>query len=380
MPLTAEELKSHFLLDPATTFLNHGSFGACPRPVYEAWQNWQAEMERQPVEFIGRRQEGLLDDARATLASYVGVSADELTFVTNTTAAINVIAKSLDLQPGDEILTSNLEYGALDWTWEYLTDKAGATYIKQPISLPVTTREALVDELWQGVTANTKAIFLSHITSGTALTIPVELVCQRAREQGILTIIDGAHVPGQIPLNIPEIGADIYAGNCHKWMCAPKGSAFLYVRPDHQDWVESTIISWGWHPENTFVTRNQMQGTRDVSPFLTVPHAIHWQHQHDWDAVRDRCHTLLREYVESLHRMLGTESIYGDDSWYAQLAVIALPKGDHYRLKERLMDRGIEIPLTTHLDRSFVRISVQGYVDRADLDHLTQALKAELSL
>lgn len=374
MPLSAHELKAHFNLDPDVTFLNHGSFGACPKPVFERWQQWQAEMERQPVEFIGRRQEGLLDDARAVLAEYVGCDADDLTFVTNTTAAINIIARSMDLQPGDEILGTNLEYGACDYTWEYLTSKAGARYIKQQISLPTTTRERVVEEFWQGVTPRTKAIFISHITSATALTLPVEEICARASKEGILTIIDGAHVPGQLPLNLEELGADIYAGNCHKWLCSPKGSAFLYVNKQHQDWVESGIISWGWHPENTFVTRNQMQGTRDVSPFLTVPDAIAWQRDFEWDAMRERCHAELRDFVEDMHATLGTTPIYADDSWYAQLAVITLTAGDYTDLKEQLMERGIEIPVTQHGETTFVRVSMQGYVTTEELAKLKQAL------
>ncbi len=377
MPLSAAELKQHFNLDPDVVFLNHGSFGACPKPVFAEWQRWQAEMERQPVEFIGRRQEGLLDHARAELATYVGCGADDLTFVTNTTAAINIIARSLDLRPGDEILGTNLEYGALDYTWDYLCGKAGARYVRQEISLPVTSRENVVEQFWQGVNENTKAIFISHITSATALTLPAEEICARAKAAGILSIVDGAHVPGQLPLNLATLGADIYAGNCHKWLCSPKGSAFLYVHPDQQHWVESGIISWGWHPGNTFVTRNQQQGTRDVSPFLTVPAAIDWQREFEWDAVRERCHTELRAFVDRMHAMLGTKSIYPDDSWYAQLAVITLPAGDHTGLKERLEDRGIEIPVTAHGDRTFVRVSMQGYVTQDDLAALEQALIEE---
>lgn len=378
MPLSAEELKSHFNLDPEVVFLNHGSFGACPKPVFERWQQWQAEMQRQPVEFIQRRQEGLMEDARAELAAYVGCDVDDLTFVFNITAAINIIARSLDMQPGDEILTTDLEYGALNYTWEYLCDKAGSHYIQQPITLPTTTPEAIVEELWQGVTERTKAIYVSHITSSTALTLPVELICARAREDGILTIIDGAHVPGQIDLDIRSIGADIYAGNCHKWLCAPTGSAFLYVAPEHQSWVESLIISWGWYEDNTFISRNQNQGSRDFTAFLAVPTAIDWQRDHDWDAVRARCHAELKDFMEEMHAELGTESIYADDSWYAQMAVITLPAGDHTGLKERLMDRGIEIPVWQHGDLTFVRVSMQGYVTAADLTALRQALVAEV--
>lgn len=378
MPLSAEELRQHFVIDPEIAFLNHGSFGACPKPVIADWRRWQDEMEHQPVAFCGRNQEPYLDTARAELADYLGAPADDITFVTNTTAAINIIARSMWLQPGEEILATDLEYGALDYTWEYLCNRAGASYIRMSISLPLTTPEAVVEQLFAGATNRTRAVFVSHITSATAITLPVELIIARAKELGILTIIDGAHVPGQLPLDLTALGADIFAGNCHKWLCTPKGSAFLYVHPDQQKWVESGIISWGWHPENTFVSRNQMQGTRDVSPFLAVPAGIRWQAEHDWDAVRDRCHTDLVRWVARLHEKLGTEPIYPDDSWYAQLAVITLPNRDWAGLKERLMDRGIEIPVTQHGDRTFVRISMQGYVTERDLERLEAALLEEV--
>ncbi|HWV22937.1 MAG TPA: aminotransferase class V-fold PLP-dependent enzyme, partial [Thermomicrobiales bacterium] len=242
---TPEELRAYYLLDPEVTFLNHGSFGACPRPVFEEYQAWQLQLERQPVLFVGRRQEGLLDAARARLATFLNVDPESLTFVVNATSGLNVIARSIDLKPGDEILTTNLEYGALDMTWEYLCKKSGASYVQREIPVPFTTKEAVVDALWEGVNERTKAIFLSHITSGTSVILPVAEICARARAEGILTIIDGAHAPGQIDLDLEALGADIYSGNCHKWLQSPKGSAFLYVRPEHHDWIESLTISWG---------------------------------------------------------------------------------------------------------------------------------------
>lgn len=378
----AQTLRRSFLLDPAITFLNHGSFGATPRPVFEVFQAWQQQLEREPVLFVGRRQETLLDAARAQLAHAINAGAEDISFVTNTTSGLNVIARSLPLDPGDEIVTTDLEYGALDYTWGYLCGKAGAHYVKQEIALPFTTPEAMVDQLWAGVTTRTRAIFLSHITSGTAATLPVKAICDRARNEGILTIVDGAHVPGQIPLDLEELGVDIYAGNCHKWLCAPKGSAFLYVRPEHQDWVESLTISWGWRPGHTFVSRNQLQGTRDVSPYLAVPAALDFQRQHNWDGVRERCHALLAALRARLHARFGTEPIYGEEgAWYAQMAVISLPEGVDEDLRNRLFfNHAVEVPMTAHGGRHFVRVSVQGYTTEDDLQRLEDALCAELGI
>src|SRR4051794_40082930 len=255
------------MIDPDVVFLNHGSYGACPRVVFEEYQRWQIELERQPVEFLGRRAEELLGNARAKLGAYLNAQPSDITFVMNVTSGLNVIARSLPLERGDEILTTDHEYGALDMTWDWMCGKVGAQYIHHHVPLPVTTHADFVESFWSSVTPRTKVIFLSHITSPTALIFPVKEICARAREAGILTVIDGAHVPGHLPLDLTDIGADIYSGNCHKWLCAPKGSAFLHVRPEHQEWIESLTISWGWKGESTFVSRNQWQGTRDIAPF-----------------------------------------------------------------------------------------------------------------
>lgn len=376
-----ESLRAQFQLDPDIVFLNHGSFGATPKPVFEVYQAWQRELEREPVAFVGRRQEALLDAARARIATYVNAPADSVSFVVNATSGLNVVARSLPLKPGDEVLTTNLEYGALDLTWEHLCGKAGASYVQQPITLPVTTRDAVVDQLWEGVTERTRAIFLSHITSGTALILPVEEICARARNEGILTIIDGAHVPGQLDLDMEKIGADVYSGNFHKWLCTPKGSAFLYVSPSHHEWTESLTISWGWRGDHTFVTRNQMQATRDVSAFLAVGRGIDFQREYRWHEVRERCFAMLAALRQELHDRWGTEPLYPDSQeWYRQLAMITLPDSAPEDLRDRLFyQHGIEIPTTGHGDIRGVRVSVQGYTSDSDLDALRTALDHELS-
>ncbi|MEX1018732.1 MAG: aminotransferase class V-fold PLP-dependent enzyme [Litorilinea sp.] len=216
LPLPA--LAEQFLLDDDIVFLNHGSFGACPRPVFEKYQYWQRELERDPVDFIGRRTQDLMLESRKELANYLNAPVEQMVFVPNATYGINVVARSLNLQPGDEILTTNHEYGAVNNTWRFNAGKQGWEYINHPIPMPVTTQQDFVDRLWEGVTPRTKVITFSHITSPTALIFPAQLICERARAEGILTVIDGAHAPGQIELDLTAMGVDYYTGNCHKWL------------------------------------------------------------------------------------------------------------------------------------------------------------------
>jgi isopenicillin-N epimerase len=208
-------LKKFFLLDPNVVFLNHGSFGATPRPVFRAYQKWQRELERQPVEFLGRRAADLMAGARASLAAYLGTAAVNLVYTQNVTVSINIVARSLELGAGDEVLASDHEYGAMDRTWRFLSKERGFRYITQAVSLQ--SRTDFVEAFWQGVTPRTRVIFLSHITSPTAVLFPIEEIIQRARAAGILTVIDGAHVPGQIPLQLDALGADFYGGNLHNY-------------------------------------------------------------------------------------------------------------------------------------------------------------------
>jgi isopenicillin-N epimerase len=372
--------RQDFLLAEDVVFLNHGSFGACPKPVFEQYQAWQLELERQPVEFLGRRADSLLDAARAVLANYLNAPLDELIFVPNATLGLNTFIRSLmlrGLKPGDEILTTDHEYGALDHTWEFVERYTGAKYIHRHIPVPVTTHADFVEHFWAGVTPQTKIIFLSHITSPTALTFPVEEICRRARAAGIMTIIDGAHVPGQLPLDITALGADVYSGNLHKWLCSPKGSAFLHVRAEHHRTLEPLVISHGWVDDGTFVSRNQWQGTRDISAFLTVPAAIEYQQQHNWEEVRAACHTLAQITHTRIHALLETEPIYPNSSeWFMQMVHMTVPDCDIQAVKARLYDEfRIEIPWIHHNGRVGLRASFQAYNTPADVDALETALR-----
>lgn len=378
-------MRNQFLLDPELTFLNHGSFGACPREVLDAQRSWQLEMERNPVEFLGRRSADLLFQARTALGQALGGRADELVFVPNSTTGVNVVAQSFALQPGDEILTTNLEYGACDAAWQRVCAQSGAQYRRVEVSLPFD-REAVVKLLMSAVSSRTKLIYFSHITSTTALILPAAEICAAARDRGIATFIDGAHAPGQIPLDLDAIGADFYVGNCHKWLCAPKGSAFLHARTEHHSMLDATVISWGYAQgtgghsgfdaylgTSLFERRMQWQGTRDISAWLTVPAALDFQAKHDWPQVQVRCHELAKLALDVLTKRFGTHPIARDDDW-AQMVAIPVAPQDPDLLRKRLYEEShIEVPVTSHGNEVFVRVSVQGYNTLEDIERLLAA-------
>jgi isopenicillin-N epimerase len=371
-------LRAEFLLDPEVTFLNHGSFGACPRAVFARYQELQLELEREPVLFLARRLPELLAQARSALGRYVGADPEDLVFVPNATAGVNVTAWPLGLQPGDEVVTTNLEYGALDLMWEHVCGDFGARYVRTPVPLPIASDEEVVETIWSAVGPKTRVLYLSHHTSATALTLPVTELCRRARERGIVTVIDGAHVPGHFPLNLRELDPDFYAGNCHKWLCAPKGAGFLYVRRDLQRDVHPLLISWGYEGDDpSFLTRHEKQGTRDPAAYLSVPAAIEWQVAHDWHGVRERCHELARRAANELGLaplVPGTRH-----GLYGQMVSLWLPEDAPQDLQERLFDEHrIEIPVFERERPRLIRASFQGYNDEGDLERLKAALDALL--
>ncbi|CAG1015604.1 isopenicillin-N epimerase [Anaerolineae bacterium] len=373
-------MRDLFLLDPEVVFLNHGSFGACPRPVFEAYQDWQRQLERQPVEFLGRRIEGLLEKARSDLGVFVGAKPENLTFVHNATGAINMVARSLNLRPGEEVLTTDHEYGACDMTWDYLCAQSGASYVRASIPLPISGDDEFLEHLWAAVTPRTRVIFISHLTSPTGVIFPVKEVCRRAREAGIVTVIDGAHAPGQLPLDLETLGADYYTGNLHKWLNAPKGSALLYVRPEHQTSLIPLVISWGFQPGATLAARTQWMGTEDPSAYLSVSAAIAFQNAHDWPSVRARCHQLAVTWRDK-GCALYQQPPLAPESWLGQMAAIRLPErytaDQAPEIKRRLYDEyRVEVPVIVWGDRVLVRASFQGYNTAEDGEALLQALSS----
>ena len=379
-------MRDAFLLAPDLVFLNHGSFGACPREVFARYQQWQLEMEQNPVQFLGRRSGALLADARAALGAYLSARGEDLVFVPNATTGVNIVARSLALQPGDEVLATDHEYGACDATWQFVCQRAGAHYRRVPVPLPFEP-DTWAARVLAAAGPRTKMIFASHITSTTALIFPLADLCARAREAGIQTLIDGAHAPGQIALDLGAIGADFYTGNCHKWLCAPKGSAFLHARPERKADLDATIVSWGYlaglnEPSSqdaftghtTFERRLQWQGTRDLAAYLSVPEAIDFQTRHDWPRLRARCH---QDAIATLHTVTarnGLAPIAPDDS-FAQMVTIPVRTSDADGLRTHLFEHHrIEVPVTQHSGQTFVRVSVQAYNTQAELDALISAL------
>jgi isopenicillin-N epimerase len=391
----SDNLKDLFLLDPEVRFLNHGSFGACPKPVFEAYQAWQLKLERQPVAFLDpmRGYAAWMRDARVALADMLGAAPDDLVGVMNATVGLNIVAQSLDLKPGDEILTTDHEYAALEKTWAYVCRKTGAKIVFVTIPLPLTTEAQFTDAIVGGMTERTKVLFLSHITSATALVFPIERAVAEARARGIWSVIDGAHVPGHIPLDLEKLGADFYSGNCHKWLMAPKGSAFLHVRKEWQGMINPLVISHGWTEDlhepgakgmfgNTpFIDSIEMQGTRDPAAWLTVPEAIRFRKDENWAEVAAGCRDLAQETGARVAALTGLVPFSSPEFCAPQMVAMPVPRTDPKALQAALMERWkIEIPCFDWKDHTVVRVSVQGYNTRAEMDMLVEGLSTLLTL
>jgi isopenicillin-N epimerase len=353
-------VKELFLLDPGVVYLNHGSYGACPRPVFEAYQRWQRELEREPVEFLAlqRRLPELLDEARLRLAAYVGSPPGDLAFYANSTSGLNAVVRSLRLTPGDEVQIGDAEYGAMGILWQFVAKRTGATIVRVPFG-----------SLAPG--PKTRAVFCSHVEWSSGRVNDIAALCADARAAGAVSIVDGAHAPGHVDLDLAALGADVYAGNCHKWLCAPKGSGFLYARPEVQSWLEPLVVSWDWVDGASFPERHRWQGTRDPSALLAVPAAISFQEEHDWPAVQGRCHELLTRFRDES----GLEPL---TDAFVQMLGLRLPAGvDGAALKQELWERHrIEVPTFELHGGWALRVSVQAYNDDADVDALLTALSS----
>jgi isopenicillin-N epimerase len=365
-----------FLLDPDIVFLNHGSYGACPRPVFEEYQRLQRELERNPVEFLGRerRWPELHDAARDELARYVGADQLNLVFVPNATTGMNVVAQSLELSPGDEVVITDHEYGAIDLLWRVVCERAGARLVRVEVPVPLADVAGVV---LAAITPRTRVLVVSHITSPTALVFPVDELCRRAREAGVLAVIDGAHAPGHVQLRLEELGADFYAGNCHKWLCAPKGAGFLYARPEHHPHLDPPVLSWDFEASE-FGERHRYQGTRDPAAYLAVPTAIRFQAEHGWDDVQARCHPLADHVRLGIAELTGLAPLSGEDG-FVQMIAAELPPCDPAAVQRRLREEHrIEVPVREWNGRILIRVSVQAYNDAADVTALLEALPSVL--
>jgi len=385
---TNQNIRSLFLLDNNITFLNHGSYGACPRPIFDDLQSWQLLLENQPVDFLANKVEERMERSRLALSGLVHCSKDDLVFFPNPTTAMNEVIRSLDLGPNDEILSTDHEYGAIDKTWGFICNKVGSLYRKQPISLPIQSEDLFIEQFFSGMTKRTKAVFISHITSSTGLIFPVEEVCRIAKENNLITIVDGAHVPGHIDLDLNEIDADIYVGACHKWLLCPKGVSFLYVTSELQHMIKPLIISWGYDSDDyhhtPFQNHHIWQGTQDISNYLTIPSALKFREDYDWEAVTDISKDIILEFNKQVHQLLNVDPIVMDDpkKWLGQMCTFPfnMELNDIDKMQCKLRDHyQIEIPVINWNNKVYLRISINGYNDWNDIEKLFDYLKKEMN-
>ena len=375
------EFKDLFYIKEGLTFLNAGSFGACPKPILQKYQELQIEFEQDPVQFYTATGPAYLTDSRKALGRYLHTHEDNLVYVTNPSYAVNIVAKSFPLQKDDEVLATSLEYGACDRTWKYYCQQKGAHYIQQAISLPIASKENFIAEFVKGISVRTKLIFISHITSSTALRLPVEEICKIAKEKGIPVFVDGAHAPGQIALNLNALGADFYTGACHKWMLTPKGSAFLYSSPEWQNILDPLTISWGYDSDapshSQFLDYHQMQGTRDFSAFLTVPFAIDFLAHHQWDKISKECRKLVQQNAPRFLELMDRETLAPiNDDFIQQLFSIPIVTDNAMALHDILYQQyHIQVPVSTLVNQHFIRYSIQAFNTQNDLDILYDAMK-----
>jgi isopenicillin-N epimerase len=386
-------MKHHWFLDPSITYLNHGSFGATPRVVLERQSEYRAQMEREPVRFFVRELEPLLDEARQALAAFIGADAAGLAFVPNATAGVNAVLRSLDLDKFDELLVTTQEYNACRNALDYVAGLAGAKVVVVDVPFPIESADVIVERVMEKVTDRTRLLLIDHITSQTGLIVPVERLVRELAARGIDTLIDGAHAAGFLPLDLRAIGAAYYTGNLHKWVCAPKGAAFLYVRENRRRGVRPTAISHGANATRQDRSRYLLEfdwtGTFDPTAWLCVPAALAFMESHGgWPEVMRRNHALALLARDLLCDTLGIRPPAPDAMLGAMAALPipdAMPNADPWLFGDPLMDKllfahGIEVPIVPwpQPPKRLLRISAQLYNELADYEKLAAALRQEL--
>lgn len=388
--------RSHWSLDPEVVFLNHGSFGACPTAVLQRQSELRARLEAEPVRFLHREIEPLLDEARAALATFIGADADDLGFVPNATAGVNTVLRSLRFAPGDELLTTDHEYNASRNALDFAASQWGARVVVAKLPWPVPSTQAVVDAVLSHVTPRTRLFLVDHISSQTALVLPLEQLVTALRERGVETLVDGAHGPGMLPLSLRTLGAGYYTGNCHKWLCAPKGAAFLHVRRDLQPAIKPLSVSHGHNSRRTDRSRFRLDfdwtGTHDPSPMICVPDAIRVVGgllPGGWPEVMASNRAKALAARNLLCARLGTQPTCPEDM-VGSMATVTLPDGfpeapppplyvdplhlrlfDEYRIEAQITPW----PRPPH---RHVRLSAQLYNTPADYEALGDALEALL--
>ncbi|MCA9292164.1 MAG: aminotransferase class V-fold PLP-dependent enzyme [Phycisphaerales bacterium] len=377
-PLAAD-LASRWLLDPAITFLNHGSFGAVPRDVFDAHTALRLEIERHPVECIDRQRHERLLAARSAVGAFIGARPEDLGFVTNATGGVNAVLRSLALAPGDELLTTTHVYNAVRQTMRHIADVHGAGYREVHVPLPVRSADEIVDAIMNAVTERTRLLVVDQVTSATALVLPVERIVRACAEREVDVLVDGAHGPGMVEVDLRRLGCAYYTANLHKWVCAPKGAAILWVRPDRQAAVHPNTISHFY--ETGFAAEFEWQGTRDLATWLTVPAAIDFMGALGWDRVRAHNHAMVTWAQRMICARWGTEPASPPDgSLLGSMVTLAAPKGlERFATSPEVLRalyhrHHVEAPVVDWDGRRWLRVSAQVYNTPGQYEHFADAV------
>lgn len=378
------DLRADWEFRPGVTYLNHGSFGPSPAPVCEAQAEWQRRLQSNPMDFYVREYEPAYFAARERLAAFVGTAAANLAFVENATYGMNVVANGFPLAAGDEVLFTDHEYGAVLRVWRRICEPLGAKIATATLPFPFaegkTGVDAILDAVDRAITPRTKLFVFSHITSPTAVIFPAAELCKLARDRGVRVCIDGPHALATLPLALDALGCDYYTASCHKWLSAPFGSGFVYVHPRHHAEIKPPVLSWGriqpavptcWTDELMW------QGTRDPSPYLSVPAAIDYLDAVGFEAYRERTHYLARYARQRIEQLTGKPAYVPDDpTWYGSMICLPLAHGDSRALQQRLRSEfGIETPIVDWNGRRFVRVSCHLYTTTAEIDFFVESLE-----
>ena len=386
------ELRARWALDPSITFLNHGSFGACPRAVLDAQQAHRERLEAEPVRFMVRELPGLLEGARARLAQFVGAHADDIGFVRNATSGVNAVLRSLRFEPGDELLVLDQAYPACRNALEFVAERWGARIVVVGLPFEGATADRIVHVITSAVNERTRLALIDHVTSPTGLVLPLERIVSEVQSRGVDVLVDGAHAPGMVLLELDELGAAYYAANCHKWICAPKGAAFLHVRRDRQEGLHPLTISHGHRfplaRQSRFRAEFDWQGTDDFTPWLAIEAArdeVGGMVKGGWPTVRVRNRQLALKARSALCDALGIEPPT-EESLIGSLVAVPLPDGKDAPqasplyldpLQDTLLlEHGIELPIIPFpaAPRRLLRVSAQLYNDAGEYEKLAGLL------
>ncbi len=389
-------LRAHWTLDPEIRFLNHGSFGACPRPVLAAQQELRAEMEREPVRFLARELEGRVDAARVEVARLVGAAPEDVVPVSNATTGVNAVLRSLAFRPGDEILVTNQGYNACRNTCDFVAERTGACVVVARVPFPLSSSDEVLEAVFAAVTPRTRLALLDHVTSPTGLVFPIAELVRGLRERGVETLVDGAHAPGMVAVDLASLGAAYYTGNLHKWICAPKGAAFLFVRRELQVGLRPPVLSHGANSPRRDRARFRLEfdftGTDDPSAFLAVPACLRFLgglFPGGLAELQRKNRELVLLGRAQLCRALGVAAP-APEALIGSLASVPLPAGrsgarpDAFAwdpLQKTLFEHHkIEVPVFTWpaAPQRLVRISAQAYNEPAEYEALAAALRVEL--